>query len=243
LDLPTWARAIWRFKWIFYCGLVLACLLAVLATARVSFGGGKPTLTYRTPVIYTTQTKLFVTQAGFPWGRTVLPGSAADPTRFVFLAGIYATLANSNQIQTRLVNPGKSEALTASAEVDSQTQTALPVIDLISFAPSPRRAVEMAGQATSMLQQYVEAQQKSASIPANQRVLLQALPQRYKVTIATGRKKTVPIVVFMTVLLATIGLILALENIRPRIRRGEIEELTAVRADEARESSASRRAG
>ena len=62
-------------------------------------------------------------------------------------------------------------------------------------------------------------------------------------TVASGRKKTVPIVVFMTVILATIGLILTLENIRPSVRLGELGELPAVRADEARESSASRRAG
>ena len=74
-------------------------------------------------------------------------------------------------------------------------------------------------------------------------MLLQALPQPYKVTVASARKKTVPIVVFMTVILATIGLILALENIRPSVRLGELGELPAVRADEARESSASRRAG
>jgi len=249
LDLSAWARAIWRFKWIFYSGLVLACLLAVLATARVSFAGGTPSLRYRTPVIYTTMTKVFVTQAGFPWGRVNLPGSTnssgqyADPSRFVVLAGIYATLANSNQIQTKLVNPRNHEILTAQAEMDPGTQTALPVFDLIALAPSPQRAIQLAGQATSMLQQSVEAQQKGAKIPSNQRVLLQTLPQRNKVTVASGRKKTVPIVVFMTVILATIGLILALENIRPRIRRGEIDELTAVRADEARESSASRRAG
>lgn len=235
----------WRFRWISCAGFVLACLLAVLATARISSAG----LTYRTPVIYTAQTKLFVTQAGFPWGRTILPGSAtssgpyADPTRFVFLAGIYATLANSNQIQTRLVNPRNNEVLTARPEVDPQTQAALPVIDLISFAPSTRRAVEMAAQATSMLRHYVETEQNGAGIPSRQRVLLQALQQPYKVTIASGRKKTVPIVVFMTVILATIGLILALENIRPSVRLGELGELPAVRPDEARESSASRRAG
>ena len=245
MDFTAFARAMWRFRWISCAGFVLACLLAVLATARISSAG----LTYRTPVIYTAQTKLFVTQAGFPWGRTILPGSAtssglyADPARFVLLAGIYATLANSNQIQTRLVNPQNNEVLTASPEVDPQTQTALPVIDLISFAPSTRRAVEIGVQATSMLRRYVEAQQNGARIPSSQRVLLQTLPQPYKVTVASARKKTVPIVVFMTVILATIGLILALENIRPSVRLGELGELAPVRADEARESSASRRAG
>ena len=251
MDITAWAQAMWRFKWISLCGIVLACVLAVLATARVSFQGGVK-LTYRTPAIYTAGTKIFVTQAGFPWGRTILPGSStssnetgayADPSRFVMLAGIYATLANGANIQQRLVHPTEGEALVARPEIDPQTGTALPLIDLISLAPAPRRAVDIAVQASSMLKRSVEAQQKDAGIPKSQRVLLQTLQQPYRVTIASGRKKTVPIVVFMTVLLATIGLVLALENIRPRLRLSELGEVAAVRADGTRERAPSRMAG
>jgi len=256
LNLTVTARAIWRFKWISLGGFVLACLLAVLATARVSFAGGVPKLSYRTPVIYATVTKNFVTQAGFPWGRTTLPslptpsgGSSsiyADPARLVMLAGVYATLANGADIQQRLVHPAEGEALTARPELDPQTGAALPLIDLIALAPSPRRAVDIAAQASSMLKRSVEGQQKQAGIPTSQRVLLQTLPQPYRVTVASVRKKTVPIVVFMTVLLATIGLILALENIRPRVRSGEVGEVgefLPLRTDGAHESAPSRLAG
>ena len=231
----------------------LACVLAVLATARVSFAGGVPKLSYRTPVIYTTATKNFVTQAGFPWGRTILPSSPtasggsssiyADPSRFVMLAGVYATLANGADVQQRLVHPAEGEALTARPEIDPQTGAALPLIDLISLAPSPRRAVDIAVQASSMLKRSVETQQKDAGIPKSQRVLLQTLQQPYRVTIASGRKKTVPIVVFMTVLLATIGLTLALENLRPRLRLGELGEVAAVGADGGHVRAPSRMAG
>ena len=253
MNLTVTARAIWRFKWISLGGFVLACLLAVFATARVSFAGGVPKLSYRTPVIYTAATKNFVTQAGFPWGRTTLPSSPtasggsssiyADPSRLVMLAGVYATLANGAGIQQRLVHPAEGEALIARPEVDPQTGAALPLIDLISLAPSPQRAVAIATQASSMLERSVEAQQKDAGIPTTQRVLLQNLQQPYRVTIASGRKKTVPIVVFMTVLLAAIGLILALENIRPRVRLGEVGEFLALRTDAAHESAPSRMAG
>ena len=187
-------------------------------------------------MIYTTETKILVTQAGFPLGRTVLPTTPtggpktqyADPSRFVQLAGVYATLANSDQIQRKLVHPKDKEQLIATPEVDTQTQTALPVIDVVSLAPSSRRAVDMARRATSMLNNYVETQQKDAGVPASQRVLLQTLQRPYRVTVAQGRKKTVPIVVFMTVLLATIGLVLALENIRPRVRLSEVRDFSPI---------------
>jgi hypothetical protein len=243
MNIPVWAATIWRFKWISLGGFLLACLLAVFATARVSFSGGLPSLSYRTPEIYTTETKILVTQAGFPWGRTVLPGdtapghgsgaSYADPSRFVMLAGVYATLANSDQIQRQLVHPQDQEALTATPEVDPQTQSALPIIDIVSLAPSQQRVIRMARQASSMLKSVVETQQKTAGIPANQRVLVQTLQAPYRVTVAKGRKKTVPIVVFMTVLLATLGLVLALENIWPRVRLSEVGgEFSPVLADE-----------
>src|SRR4051812_39270956 len=95
VDIALWARVVWRFKWISAAGLLLACVLAVLSTARVSFAGGKPQFRYRTPVIYTADARILVTQAGFPWGRTILPSgsptdtsttgttpSYADPSRF-----------------------------------------------------------------------------------------------------------------------------------------------------------------
>jgi len=231
MDLPGLGKALWRFKWVSIGGFMLACLLAVYATARISFSG----ISYRTPVIYTAETKILVTQAGFPLGRTILSTTPtgrsktqyADPGRFVQLAGVYATLADSDQIQRKLVHPKDEEQLIATPEVDTQTQTALPIIDVVSLAPSQRRAVDMARQATSMLDNYLETQQKDAGVPAGQRVLLQTLQQPYRVTVAQGRKKTVPIVVFMTVLLATIGLVLGLENIRPRVRLSEVREFSA----------------
>lgn len=247
MDISLLGRTLWRFKWITIGGFVAACVLAVFATARVSFAGGEPKLTYRTPVIYTTKTRILVTQSGFPWGRTILPSSTnssgvstttyADPSRFVTLASVYAMLANGDQIQQKIVHPLKQEALTAQAEYDQQTQAPLPIIDIISLAPSPRRAVAIALEGASMLKHFVEAQQVEAEIPTDQRVLLQTLQQPYRVTVASGRKKTVPIVVFATVMLATIGLVLALENLRPRLRLGELGEFAAVRADEPVASS------
>jgi hypothetical protein len=237
MDVRLWGRVVWRFRWISALGLLAACSLAVLSTARLTFVGGKPQLTYREAVIYTATARVLVTQAGFPWGRTVLPstptsGSApqvgtsggqasyADPSRFEMLAVLYAALANGDDIQRRIVDHRLQEVLTARGEIDPQSNSALPVIDLISLAPSRGAAVRIAAAGAAALRTFVTHQQTTAQIPQSQRVLLQTLQQPLKVTVATPRKKTTPIVVFATVLLATLGLVFALENLRPRLHLG-----------------------
>ena len=74
MDLGLLARVVWRFKFLAAAGFVVAVLLAVLSTASVSFPGGRLTLKYRNPVIYTAQTRILATQSGFPGdGRSCRP--------------------------------------------------------------------------------------------------------------------------------------------------------------------------
>jgi hypothetical protein len=64
-------------------------------------------------------------------------------------------------------------------------------------------------------------QQAQADIPDKQRVVLQVFSAARNATVVSGRKKTLPIVIFLSVLLATIGLAFVLENLRPRLREVE----------------------
>jgi hypothetical protein len=229
MDLGLLARVIWRFKHLAAAGFALAIVLAVLSTASVSFPGGRLTLTYRNPVIYTAQARILATQSGFPWGRTVLPASPqspvpntrnpgyADPSRFSTLATFYAQLVNGDQIQRQVVRPQLKQLLFGAVEIDHTNNEALPFVDITSFAPSPVVARRLAENGTRALQSLVSAQQTKANIPDDQRVLLQVLQQPTKVRVAEPRKKTIPIVVFMTVLIATLGALLALENLRPGV--------------------------
>jgi hypothetical protein len=211
-----------------------------MSAARITFVGGKPKLTYRDPVIYTAEARMLVTQSGFPWGRVILPGSGtsgattagsapssnsgnyADPSRFSQLAAFYAALVNGDQIQQQVVHPKLHQALTAQAEVDSQIDQTLPIVDFNSLAPSPQGAIAVATSGLNELRAFVSQQQADAGIPAGQRVLLETLQQPNKAKVAVPHKKTVPIVAFMTVMLATLGLVLALENLRPRARLKEV---------------------
>jgi hypothetical protein len=258
MDLSLLARVLWRFKWVTVTGFVLACFLALMSTARISFAGGTPKLKFRNPVIYSSQARLLVTQAGFPWGRVVLPGldssgapsssssssTYADPSRFSDLAGFYSALVNGDQIQRQVVHPKLQQALAAQAEVDPESNSVLPIVDFTSLAPSPQSAVQVAAAGMAALRTLVATQQTQAAIPHDQRVLLETLEQPTKAKVAVPHKKTVPIVVFMTIILATIGLVLALENLRPLPQaRGDVALVAPVEetAADTRSEPSSRR--
>src|SRR3954471_1795673 len=89
--------------------------MAFATTAKVSLANG---ISYRQQPTWQAATRLFVTQKGFPWGRSVFPatsstsdpsaatpGSAsefADPSRFAGLAVIYAQLMNGDLIKRQM---------------------------------------------------------------------------------------------------------------------------------------------
>ena len=176
-------------------------------------------------------TRLFVTQQGFPWGRTVLPGDPtpvpptstssglqfADPTRLAGLAVYYAELINGDLIQRQIrksVPPGT--VLSATPVTDPATNSPLALIDVMSVAHTPAQAARVSRAGANLFRSYIAHQQASAGIPLKQRVLLQVVST--KATLIAGRKKTLAIVAFLAVLIATIALTFVLENLRPRIQ-------------------------
>jgi capsular polysaccharide biosynthesis protein len=234
MDLNDYIHVLWRFKIIVVAGFVLAVVLAV-----VSFANTSPT--------YQSTTQLLVTQQGFPWGRSVIPiaptpgetttpqsnqgsGSSsslqfADPSRFTSLAALYAQLLNSDVVQSRLLRKlPQGSLLTAEASTDPATNTPLPIVNVIGLAHSPKEASRITQIGTSLFKSYIARQQSGAHIQSNQRVLLE--PVSTQVKIESGRKKTIPIVAFFTVMLMTVGLAFILENLRPRVH----EAPQAVRA-------------
>ena len=82
------------------------------------------------------------------------------------------------------------------------------------YVCSGRRAVSQEG--ANLFRSYIADQQASAGIPLKQRVLLQVVST--KAAVIKGRKKTLAIVAFLAVLIATIALTFVLENHRPRIQ-------------------------
>jgi hypothetical protein len=184
-------------------------------------------------VTYQANSLLFLTQKGFPYGYTVLPydptkvgsGQAqlvpryADVNRFAGLSAYYAPFVRSDQYTAMLARETRAPGVVnANAIVDPVHGTAEPFITLSGYSTNARDAVTLANIGSKTLINYVTAQQNANNIPASQRVVLQVLSKAESAAVSTGRKKTTPIVVFLTVLLAAVGISFVLENLRPRVR-------------------------
>ena len=228
MDLNLYLRVLWRFRLVVAVGFFLAITLAFASVAKVGADGS---ISYRKQPTWQGTTRLFVTQKGFPWGRTVLPGDPtsvpptstssglqfADPTRLAYLAVSYAALINGDLIQRQIPKrfPPKT-VLTAAAETDTVTNLPLALVDVMSVAHTSAQATRVSQEGANLFRSYITDQQASAGIPLKQRVLLQVVST--KAAVIAGRKKTLAILAFMAVLIATIALTFVLENHRPRIQ-------------------------
>jgi len=107
VDFQLYARVLWRFRLLVVCGLLLATTLAMLSIVRVSSDG----LKYRETELWSSSTRLIVTQQGFPWGRLLAQDPSlsaeaaqslgiplADPNRLNNLTILYAELATADPV-------------------------------------------------------------------------------------------------------------------------------------------------
>jgi len=236
MDLERYARVAWRFKYLVGGGLLLACAMAVLAVARVSYDHG-PKLAYRHPPTYKSDTTLLITQAGFPWGRSVstyLPGDektgqpsvpANDPVRLATLTGLYAQLATSDQVSERLSPQERRDGKITVTAVPAPAYTqsgVLPLLKLEAVAPTRPQAVALATRATAAFQEWLRGQQDSGGVSAGDRVVVDVISKASAATVATSPKKTTGVIVFLAIMAAVFGVAMVLENLRPR-RRAEPE--------------------
>jgi hypothetical protein len=236
MDLNLYFRVIWRFRFLVLGGLVLALALGFLAAARVSFAHGKPKVSYRQQQTFDSSATLLVTQTGFPEGYTVFPYQAvtvpgdtqptyvsrfADPTRFQDLALYYSSLANSDAVQHLLHSQGRLGGTMIATPVQTgpaSRPSPLPMLSITGVAHSGARAIAIANRGAGAFMQYLATQQAAARVPAKDRVVVSVLNTANSSTLVTKRKKTIPIVVFITVMIATLGLAFILENLRPRVK-------------------------
>jgi hypothetical protein len=221
MNLPLYSHVLWRFRWLVASGLVLAVLLAVLSVAKVTSSG----LSYRKPEVWQSSSTVLLTQKGFPWGRSSLPASEPGASEFggpgwlAGLTGLYAQFANSDQVRVLMLRKGASPLwkLSAAPVVPNGSSSALPVVQLVGMAFSPRGAIQATLVGRSAFLQYVKSQQALAAIPNGDRVDLQVLQNATPPVVVVPRKKTLAIVIFLAVMSATVALALILENARPRV--------------------------
>ena len=245
MDFRLYSRVLWRFKRLVVVGFVLALVLAGLSVAQVGSDG----ISYRNAVLWSSTTRIGVTQKGFPWGRLLAqgqtPGEAAqnlriplaDPDRLNTLAVLYAELATSDPVRSLIKRRGgvplcnredysgiglEAEAskrcgdLIATPVVVGDSRVALPLVDLVAIAPSPSAAVALAQRSALSFQTYIRRQQRANDVPDSDRVVVQQLVRPKPPKVFQPRSKTLPIVVFLAVMFATVGFVFVLENLRLR---------------------------
>ena len=227
MDLGLYASVLWRFRWIVVLGTLLAVALTVLTVAKVTSDG----LSYRKAETWQAQTTLLLTQPGFPEGRALFPDrtkgerskySYTDPGRFASLTALYSQFAQSDEVRALFRREGAPRGSSVSAAPvfpeGPSAYTPLPVIALFGSAQSRSDAVETTRLGTEAFMAFLDRNAREAEIPDSQRVQVEVLARPRGAVVIEPRKKTLPIVVFLTVITGTVGLVFVLENLRSRVR-------------------------
>ena len=178
---------------------------------------------------------LLVTEPDFPLGRSVFeqevpPVGSDQPqtytpkfapsSRFIELANIYAELVTGDDVRELMLR-GRADPRRRrghSARGDERLGCARFRCSAIrGLASTPEGAISVAQRANDAFRRSSSTEQDRGGIPADQRVVLTEVRQPSPATtvLLEGRSKTVPIVVFLTVMLAVVGLAFILENLRP----------------------------
>lgn len=240
MDLPLYLRVLWRFKLIVVTGLVLAIGLAFLSVVKVNAAGPKH-FQYRQGLLWADDVTLLVAPQGFPWGAQSF-GIWADPQKYAGLATIYANLATSDEVKQIVLRDGpvdffKEPMLSAVVPYSTNNSSSppLPLITLEAQAATQQRVQELAKRETKAFLTFLKDRQAANKIPDNKRVMVRVI-KGDQIRLLKKRSKTTPIMIFMLVSMATLGLAFLLENLRPRVRAVAIEDI-ALGPAEARRSA------
>jgi hypothetical protein len=234
VDLRVFGGVLARHRVLVVCGVVVAVLLAVLAYYKPVMDGGVPSLEPRKGETWQASEILFLTQSGFPAGRTEQPvvtvkvageetavARYADPGKFTSLAPLYAQLANSDAVRARAVRAGGALPGTAKAIPTADTSyggvNALPMLTIFATSPTREGALSTAKRISDAFRGYIVSSQNDANVPDDKRVEIEVVNKAGNETLLVPRKKTLPIVVLLAVLSATVALAFMRENTKKRV--------------------------
>jgi hypothetical protein len=230
VDLGLYARVIWRFRVLVAGGLVLAIVLATLSFVKPVLGSGGIKLQYRSGETFESRSTVFVTQDGFPWGRSVTPQAIpatpdepeapgpkfADPGRYASLAILYSHLANSDEVRQVILRDGPLKGTYVAAAVPSDDGNGYtPFINLTASSPTAAGARAVADRAARGLQRYVRTEQAANRITSDERIEVPLVQKASAPVVTSGRRPTKPALIFIVVMMATLGFAFLLENLRP----------------------------
>jgi hypothetical protein len=236
VDLQLFARVLWRFRFVVVVGFGAAVAAAFLLFVRVELDQtGAPRLIYREHEEWAVTTTFLVTQQGFPWGRSVLDTSAeelteagvpetsqqfADSTRFSTLALLYGRLATSAAVLDVITRDGP-----VAGEIDARpvmlaesSSLTLPLVELTATADTPMLALALSRRALRAFETFLSERQAANAIPPPQRVIVTVVDRPVEAELARPRPLTLPLLALLGIVVVTVGVVFALENLWPRER-------------------------
>jgi hypothetical protein len=175
LDVPLYLRVLWRFRFLVLLGVLAGLAFAFLSFMRVGIEDGRPTFSYRESEVWQSEALLFLTQPGFPWGRSVIededeaPSGAqaartgeaaarakktppeqrfAEASRFGALAILYASLATSDPVQDAMLRDGPLRGELAAAPVLASETLAPDLRDNLRYE-TPLPLIRLSARSTS----------------------------------------------------------------------------------------------
>jgi hypothetical protein len=249
MDLPLYGRVLWRFRVLVVAGLLLAVFLAVFSAFRIGIGDGV-SVTYRDHETWSSSSTVWVTQSGFPLGRSVydqylkvgnsanapLVPQLSDPNNFSGVAALYATLATSDPVRALMRQSGPIDGTIQATQPtqENNSTVGLPFVNIAAQASTPAAAEALAQRATVALLRFVKSEQDRSNIPTSKRIELRVVDRPDKAFLTGKRSITRPIVVLLATLMVVFGLVFVLENLRPRVRAvaaqpGDVGSPTATR--------------
>jgi hypothetical protein len=228
MDLGRFISVVWRFRLLFAAGVLLACLVSITSLARISTSG----IQYREQESWTSASVLFITQSGFPWGRAILDDMITienenapptqlpkygDPARYSNLAALYAELAKSDGVQAAVMKNSRPGEFVEPMVVSSPgASTALPLMTMKAFGPTPQSAMDTAQRASRAFRAFLDRQQASNGIPKSERIEVVVTQKATTPELFEKRSYVRPIFLFLLINMGFLALAFALENLRPR---------------------------
>jgi hypothetical protein len=209
MDLRLYLRVVSRFRYLVIAGLVLAVALAFLAMFRVGPNG----ISYRSQKTFRASETLLITSND----------PNADPNAGGAVAPLYAQFANSGIVRALIVEGEPVQGSYVAFPIVNGSAT-LPILEIDATGPTGPGASMLATRASKALGAYLAKWQQQKQIPEVRRNQLQRLSAP-RAVVAKGRSLTVPIVVFLGVLVVTLGIAFILENLKPRPPASPIREL------------------
>jgi hypothetical protein len=174
-------------------------------------------LSYRKQSLWSSAITIQLTQRGFPEGRVIEQTDRRGA--LVQLAPLYARLANTSQVKERMRKLGPVPGKASAVSLVDENRLSLPLIQISSLTASDVTAVERVRRQADAFIGYISQQQAANHVSPANRVLLRVVNGPTTPEVVVPRKITLPVVVFMSMLVVTGGLILALENMQTRGRK------------------------